>query len=202
LEWTKDERGKEAIRLKVEERFSAGLISRRLNAMPGEGQGTITRNAVTGFLWRRGVAGTGKGPTKSIRQKKICPRPRAAPKRATTVRSPLVYGRDIAGVTAHGAADNNSAAELAAPSPERQAILITNDRGRLAANDHLTEHSCRWPVGDPRSPDFHFCGRKKVVGPNGMPLLPYCTEHAKRAFQQPDPQKTDNFSTRKQLAPV
>jgi GcrA cell cycle regulator len=36
---------------------------------------------------------------------------------------------------------------------------------------------CRWPIGDPREPNFHFCG-----GP-GVPGLPYCPEHAKMAYQ-------------------
>ena len=30
---------------------------------------------------------------------------------------------------------------------------------------------CRWPIGDPRHPDFHFCGAQQVLG------RPYCQEH-------------------------
>jgi GcrA cell cycle regulator len=25
---------------------------------------------------------------------------------------------------------------------------------------HLSIHACRWPIGDPKSPDFTFCGRR------------------------------------------
>ncbi len=39
------------------------------------------------------------------------------------------------------------------------------------------ERHCRWPIGDPRSPDFRFCGCETVEG------LPYCTEHARVAYQ-------------------
>ncbi|MGE0109193.1 MAG: GcrA family cell cycle regulator [Bdellovibrionales bacterium] len=39
------------------------------------------------------------------------------------------------------------------------------------------EHHCRWPIGDPRSPDFRFCGCKTVDG------LPYCVDHARIAYQ-------------------
>ena len=35
---------------------------------------------------------------------------------------------------------------------------------------------CKWPIGDPADPQFAFCGRKSDCGP-------YCTEHAKVAFQ-------------------
>ena len=44
----------------------------------------------------------------------------------------------------------------------------------------LTERMCKWPVGDPRDSDFHFCGHQTAPG------MPYCTEHASLAYQ---PQK-------------
>ena len=25
---------------------------------------------------------------------------------------------------------------------------------------HLAVHACKWPIGDPKSPDFSFCGRR------------------------------------------
>jgi GcrA cell cycle regulator len=43
----------------------------------------------------------------------------------------------------------------------------------------LTDRICKWPIGDPRHPDFHFCGRASAEG------LPYCNEHARRAYQPP-----------------
>jgi GcrA cell cycle regulator len=39
------------------------------------------------------------------------------------------------------------------------------------------ERHCRWPVGDPRSPDFRFCGCAAYEG------LPYCIDHARVAYQ-------------------
>ena len=39
------------------------------------------------------------------------------------------------------------------------------------------ERHCRWPVGDPRSPDFRFCGCTAHEG------LPYCVDHARIAYQ-------------------
>lgn len=41
----------------------------------------------------------------------------------------------------------------------------------------LEDGDCRWPVGDPQNPDFHFCGAEKVPG------KPYCPTHLARAFQ-------------------
>lgn len=39
------------------------------------------------------------------------------------------------------------------------------------------ERHCRWPIGDPRSPDFRFCGCQCHEG------LPYCVDHARVAYQ-------------------
>ncbi len=39
------------------------------------------------------------------------------------------------------------------------------------------DRHCRWPVGDPRSPDFRFCGCAAHEG------LPYCVDHARVAYQ-------------------
>lgn len=36
--------------------------------------------------------------------------------------------------------------------------------------------TCRWPIGDPREPDFHFCGAPALPG------KPYCREHAAIAY--------------------
>ena len=35
---------------------------------------------------------------------------------------------------------------------------------------------CQWPVGDPRSPSFHFCGEPAVAG------KPYCASHCATAY--------------------
>ena len=39
------------------------------------------------------------------------------------------------------------------------------------------DRHCRWPVGDPRSPDFRFCGCNAHEG------MPYCIDHARVAYQ-------------------
>lgn len=41
----------------------------------------------------------------------------------------------------------------------------------------LKERMCRWPLGDPKDPEFNFCGC------NSVPGLPYCADHARLAFQ-------------------
>ncbi len=40
----------------------------------------------------------------------------------------------------------------------------------------LKHDECRWPIGDPKSPEFHFCGEKTVNG------KPYCAKHCAFAY--------------------
>ncbi|WP_324262494.1 GcrA family cell cycle regulator [Altererythrobacter sp. H2] len=56
----------------------------------------------------------------------------------------------------------------AKPSPE-----IADKTSLLDLSDKV----CRWPMGHPGEPDFHFCG----VAVN--PGFPYCVEHCGRAYQ-------------------
>ena len=41
----------------------------------------------------------------------------------------------------------------------------------------FSDKACKWPIGDPRQPDFHFCCSESEPG------LPYCAEHAAIAYQ-------------------
>ncbi len=42
--------------------------------------------------------------------------------------------------------------------------------------DGLGAGMCSWPIGEPGTPDFHFCGAPIV------PSKPYCLEHCQRAY--------------------
>ncbi len=48
---------------------------------------------------------------------------------------------------------------------------------------NLKNDQCRWPIGDPDSEGFHFCGKPVFVG------KPYCYEHCKQAYQFAPPKK-------------
>ena len=47
----------------------------------------------------------------------------------------------------------------------------------------LDNHTCRWPIGDPKDENFHFCGRKIKLGQT------YCEEHAALAYVKPNNKK-------------
>lgn len=44
----------------------------------------------------------------------------------------------------------------------------------------LKYDECRWPIGDPKDEDFHFCGDKAVDG------KPYCAKHCAFAYIRAD----------------
>jgi len=65
------------------------------------------------------------------------------------------------------------------PAPPRRLVPAKPSpaiEGKTSLLD-LTEKICRWPMGHPGEPDFHFCG--EAVNPG----YPYCVEHCGRAYQ-------------------
>lgn len=57
--------------------------------------------------------------------------------------------------------------------PARPSSEVADKTGLLDLNDRI----CRWPMGHPGEPDFHFCGEKVNPG------FPYCVDHCGRAYQ-------------------
>lgn len=63
------------------------------------------------------------------------------------------------------------------PAPVRAAAPKTV--GTVQLTD-LDNHTCRWPLGDPKDENFHFCGKKVKIGQT------YCEEHAALAYIKPN----------------
>src|SRR5947208_5460942 len=127
--------------------------------------GGITRNAVIGKVHRLGLSGRAKSPSSAA------PRPRKA--RAHThmlrVSLPAVRG-------------NNALAHAFESDIEPEPQLVDNviPIGQRRTILELTEETCRWPIGDPGTPDFFFCGGQTITG------LPYCAYHSRVAYQPPN----------------
>jgi GcrA cell cycle regulator len=65
------------------------------------------------------------------------------------------------------------------PAPPRR-LVPAKPSAEIAGKTSLLDLSdrvCRWPMGHPGEPDFHFCGVKVNPG------FPYCVEHCGRAYQ-------------------
>lgn len=145
------------------EGLSASQIAGRL--------GSVTRNAVIGKVHRLGLSGRAT----TSRMKSHRPRTRLAnnTKRPVKQRFAQAGNPAVRALYMDAEAYVAPAEEIEIPVAERKTIQT------------LGECSCRWPIGDPQTSEFHFCGRAKV------PLLPYCEVHARRAFQPVAPRRRD-----------
>jgi GcrA cell cycle regulator len=84
-------------------------------------------------------------------------------------------------------------------SAQRQAMLDATELTDLPPEDaskavsfmELSETTCRWPVGDPKSIEtIKFCGDNPLAG------KPYCTRHCRMAYQpRHDPKPAKYFPT-------
>ncbi|MFV0512592.1 MAG: GcrA family cell cycle regulator [Jhaorihella sp.] len=176
-----------------------------LRKMWGEGQsasqiakelGGVTRNAVIGKVHRLGLSNraTGPAPAKSEPKEKPTaaarsetrPKPEAAssarteparppePAPAAETRSPVPVRKQII-PAGQPLPPQPSANEI---SPEALAkVNAVEKKARRLNLMELTERTCKWPVGDPATDDFWFCGLPVQVG------KPYCEAHVGVAFQ-------------------
>ena len=133
-----------------------GLSASQIAKQLGEG---VTRNAVIGKVHRLGLSGRA-APSQPQRPFKP-----ARPARPVVVAAPV---RRIEPTSA--------SAPLAVP--ELRAVVVVEEIGSATVLT-LGAHMCKWPIGDPSSDTFAFCGRR--TGDEG----PYCRDHAQVAYQPP-----------------
>ncbi|MEO0633688.1 MAG: GcrA family cell cycle regulator [Pseudomonadota bacterium] len=169
-----------------------------LKKMWGEGQsasqiakelGGVTRNAVIGKVHRLGLSnragggGTAKAEPKAKPAPKAEAKPKPAPKAepakaaepAAETPKPTLPARKQIIPAGQPLPPQPSANEI---SPEALAKVneIEKKAKRLSLME-LTERTCKWPVGDPATDDFWFCGLPVQAG------KPYCEAHVSVAFQ-------------------
>ena len=63
--------------------------------------------------------------------------------------------------------------------PAKPSAEVADKTSLLDLNDRV----CRWPMGHPGEPDFHFCGQAANPG------YPYCVEHCGVAYQAQLPRR-------------
>jgi GcrA cell cycle regulator len=63
--------------------------------------------------------------------------------------------------------------------PAKPSAEVADKTSLLDLNDRI----CKWPLGHPGEPDFHFCGKPANPG------FPYCVEHCGVAYQAQLPRR-------------
>jgi GcrA cell cycle regulator len=152
ISWT-DERVELLKRL-----WAEGLSASRI---AGE-LGGITRNAVIGKVHRLGLSGRAKAPSSAA------PRPRKARPASHVLR----MSRPAVALARHALPVYELEVE-----PEQELVENVVPIGQRCTLLELSDAKCRWPIGDPGSSEFYFCGGKPVGE------LPYCAYHARIAYQ-------------------
>ncbi|MGV6846907.1 MAG: GcrA family cell cycle regulator [Marinibacterium sp.] len=174
-----------------------------LKKMWGDGQsasqiakelGGVTRNAVIGKVHRLGLSnrtsGAAPAPAAAKPEVKAKPakaeakpkadRPEPAPEPAsaapaTEAARPAPNPRKQIIPAGQPLPPQPSANEI---SPEALAkVSEVEKKARKLTLMELTERTCKWPVGDPATEDFWFCGLP------AQPGKPYCEAHVGVAFQ-------------------
>ncbi len=135
--------------------------------------GGVTRNAVIGKVHRLGLSGRGKTGAQPAKPRK----PRAAGGNASpsapNARSTQPRTVGATALKADFAPAPKPIVERE-PAPVKDLVIPVEERATILT---LTESKCKWPIGDPTSEDFYFCGKRSTPG------MPYCEHHARIAYQ-------------------
>lgn len=123
----------------------------------------VTRNAVIGKIHRLGLWGRGQ-PTVSIKRQ----RKQEPPRRRVPVCRPGTIGN----------AALNACPEQLPEYVIRPLQGVVVPIAKKLTIGSLTERTCKWPIGDPRDREFHFCGHDSVPG------FSYCQYHAAVAYRR------------------
>lgn len=166
-----------------------GLSASQIAGELGEG---VTRNAVIGKVHRLKLSARAK-PTNTTPRARPAARPAprrpaspsvsaaaspmaaaAKPRPQQTISRPQVMGATALAVSPQVETEMYvapAAAEIFIPEDKRLSLL------------QLNEHTCKWPIGDPLTKDFYFCGQ------HSLETGPYCEFHSRRAYHQLEKRK-------------
>ena len=185
MSWT-DERVERLSTLWLEGR-SASQIAAEL----GEG---VSRNAVIGKVHRLGLSGRAVPPADAAPPRirdiaaaeivvDVPAGARAVVAEPAPVEAMLPAEPQAPAMAAHTIDDVASildgaiepiTVDLPALRAVKDVVIPVSDRVTIL---ELSGSMCRWPIGDPTSAEFRFCGCRAVS------TLPYCQDHVRVAFQ-------------------
>jgi len=131
----------------------------------------VTRNAVIGKAHRMGLSGR-PSPIKKKKNETVKTTPR---KKSVSKAAPKSVAAPVSKMPLKTAAASGMVEPLT-ESTEGMAAKSNSPDGGVSMLE-LTGKMCKWPIGDPRNADFHFCG---AFSPPGFT---YCQVHADLAYQ-------------------
>jgi GcrA cell cycle regulator len=158
----------------LKQHWTEGKSASQIANLLGNG---LTRNAIIGKVHRLGLAGRSKTPSSGAsRPRRLAPPPThrvAGP--SLSSRAPQI----MRGATALAIAPQ-ALAEVEEPEFE-SVVLPMSLRVTIV---ELKESMCRWPLGDPATAEFRYCGSPTASGP-------YCAYHGGLAYQPAQERRRD-----------
>ena len=110
------------------------------------------------------------------------PSPTAAAPEPTPAPQPLIRSIGPGGFLRQAPGEQQSPIPPAPPRrlvPAKPSAEVADKTSLLDLNEKI----CKWPIGHPGEPDFHFCGAQSNPG------FPYCVEHCGVAYQAQLPRR-------------
>ena len=170
-----------------------------------EALGGVSRNAVIGKAHRLGL----QSRPSPVKANEPAPAPVEPPPPPAPEPEPVVEEEEPKPVTAAASVDDAPLAAVPQPvlrsvgpggflrqAPGEQQAPITpapprrlvpaKPSAEMASKTSLldlNDRICKWPLGHPGEPDFHFCGDKVNPG------FPYCVQHCGNAYQAQLPRR-------------
>lgn len=157
MSWTPEK--VEELKSKLRANWTTKQIGEHFGRSRGAISGAIDRYGLAGLRPRSGNNNPLRGLAKNITPARKTPRKSTEPRKSA---GPRRFSLDelLAGISS----------ELRDLSSDQSPFAVT-------VSDFDQRHHCHWPLGDPRSDDFRFCGDTRHTGP-------YCIRHHARAYRR------------------
>lgn len=144
----------------------------------------VSKNAVVGKAHRLGLKSR-PSPIKNTAARKTAvakpskktveaPKKKLAPVKAA--KAPVAKPAPKASAATKGKAKETPKAPVKAPAAKTKATSKKQEVDLMVDITDLKIGMCKWPIGDPRMPNFHFCGKPALDG------KPYCPGHYAMAY--------------------
>ncbi|MGH6798957.1 MAG: GcrA family cell cycle regulator [Roseiarcus sp.] len=165
----------------LKQHWTEGKSASQIAGLLGNG---VTRNAVIGKVHRLGLAGRAKSPSSSAsRPRRLAPpmtSHRAAAPRLTSAAPRMMRGATALALAPQALSE--------VEQPEFESVVVPMSL-RVTIIE-LKEAMCRWPLGDPTSSEFRYCGSPTASGP-------YCAYHGGLAYQPAQERRRDRDRVRR-----
>lgn len=158
----------EDLRKMWKEGLTTGEIGKRLS---------VSKNSIVGKVHRLGLSGR-PSPIKKKEDSSNAdtPAPVKAEKPVKEEKAPAPAKVEKQPKTeAPAPKEEKTEKETKTAAPKGHHRFDIYKKGKTTLTD-LDNHTCRWPIGDPKDENFHFCGKKVKVGQT------YCEEHSAVAY--------------------